>query len=148
MITNLLKGLCEAKLTYEALDILLHRMPELGCEPDVFSYYILLNSFYNNGKSGQAYELLRMMAERKAVCSPDVVAYTTVIDGFFKEGNVAKACDLFNEMMQRGISPNLVIYSSIVHALCNARAMDTRQSLSFDKWLIKVFFQITGRITT
>ncbi|CAD6253393.1 unnamed protein product [Miscanthus lutarioriparius] len=129
MITNLLKGLCEAKRTYEALDILLHRMPELGCVPDVFSYCILLKSLCNNGKSGQAYELLRMMAERKAACSPDVVAYNTVIDGFFKEGDVAKACDLFNEMVQRGISPNLATYNSVVHALCKARAVDKAEAI-------------------
>jgi len=129
IISNLLKGLCEAKWIDEALDILLHRMPELGCVPDVFSYCILLKSLCNDGKSGQADEMLRMMAGRGAVCSPTVVAYNTVINGFFKEGDVAKACDLFNEMMQRGISPNLVTYNSVVHALCKARAMDKAEAV-------------------
>jgi len=129
IISNLLKGLCEAKRTDEALDILLHRMPELGCVPDVFSYCILLKSFCNEGKSVQADEMLRMMAGRGAVCSPTVVAYNTVINGFFKEGNVNKACDLFNDMVQQGISPNLMTYNSVVDALCKARAMDKAEAV-------------------
>ncbi|OEL23908.1 Protein Rf1, mitochondrial, partial [Dichanthelium oligosanthes] len=123
-LNNLLKSLCEAKRTDEALDVLLHRMPELGCVPDVVSYNILLKSFCDNGNSQRACELLQMMAEKGAVCSPDVVTYTTVIDGLFKEGKVAKAFDLLNEMMQQGISPNLVTYNCSIDALCKARAMD------------------------
>jgi pentatricopeptide repeat protein len=48
IMSNLLKGLCEAKRTDEALDILLHRMTDLGCVPDAFSYCILLKSLCNN----------------------------------------------------------------------------------------------------
>ncbi|KAG0530399.1 hypothetical protein BDA96_05G182900 [Sorghum bicolor] len=129
MISNLLRGLCEAKRTAEALDILLHRMPHLGCVPDVFSYCIVLKSLCSDRKSGQADELLRMMAEGGAVCLPNAVAYNTVIDGFFKEGDVKKACDLFNEMVQRGISPNLSTYNCVVNALCKARAMDKAEAI-------------------
>nr|QIP66527.1 restorer of fertility-like protein [Triticum aestivum]QIP66732.1 restorer of fertility-like protein [Triticum aestivum] len=35
---TLLKGLCHAKRTDEALDVLLHRMPELGCTPNAVAY--------------------------------------------------------------------------------------------------------------
>jgi pentatricopeptide repeat protein len=42
----------------------------------------------------------------------------------FKEGKATQACDLFYQMMQQGISPNVVIYNSIIHALCKTGAMD------------------------
>ncbi|CAL5034852.1 unnamed protein product [Urochloa decumbens] len=121
---SLLKGLCDAKRTEEALDVLLCQMPQLGCVSDVISYSVLLKSFCNEKRSQRAVELLRMMAKQGGVCSPDVVAYNTVMDGLFKEGEVAKACDLFHEMAQQGIEPDVVTYSSVIDALCKARAMD------------------------
>ncbi|KAM3399747.1 hypothetical protein ACQJBY_004900 [Aegilops geniculata] len=87
VFNTLLKGLCHTKWADEALDVLLQRMPELGC-------------------------------------TPDVVAYNTVVHGFFREGQVGKACDLFHGMAQQAVMPNVVTYSSVIDALCKARAMD------------------------
>nr|CAB3445509.1 unnamed protein product [Digitaria exilis] len=122
--TSLLKSLCDADRTNEALDVLVHRMPELGCVPDVVSYSVLLKSFCNQKKSHWAVDLLRTMAKKRGVASPNVVSYSTVVDGLFKDGKVAEACDLFHEMMRQGIQPDVFTYNSIVHALCKARAMD------------------------
>ncbi|CAN6227923.1 unnamed protein product [Urochloa humidicola] len=105
--SGLLRCLCDAKRTDEALDVLLRRIPELGCVPNVISYSILLKGFCNEKNSQRAVELLRIMAEKGGVCSPNVVSYTTVMDGLFKEGEVAIACDLFNEMIQQGIPPTV-----------------------------------------
>ncbi|GJM85026.1 hypothetical protein PR202_ga00754 [Eleusine coracana subsp. coracana] len=80
---NLLKGLCKAKRTEQASDLLLHRTPDLGCAPDAYSLSILLKSFCDNKKSQKALELLQMMAGVGGGCSPDVVAYNMVIHGFF-----------------------------------------------------------------
>nr|CAB3486899.1 unnamed protein product [Digitaria exilis] len=130
--SNLLRSMCKAKRTEEALDVVLHRMHELGCAPNVFSYNILLKSFCDNGDRGRACGLLRRMIEKGAGCSPDVVSYSTLIHAFFKEGEVAKACDLFDEMTkQQGISPSL---------------QWTRQRQSFHKCLVMGFGQITGHI--
>ncbi|CAN6227707.1 unnamed protein product [Urochloa humidicola] len=106
---GLLKGLCNANRTDEALDVLHCRMPQHGCTPSVISYSFVLKSFCNERRSKRAIELLWEMAEG-GVCSTDVVAYSTVIDGLFKEGEVAKACDLFHEMQQQGIEPDVVTY--------------------------------------
>ncbi|RCV33135.1 hypothetical protein SETIT_7G058100v2 [Setaria italica] len=124
LFNSLLKGLCDAKRTDESLDVLLCRMPELGCVPNVISYSVLLKSFCSEKKSQRAVELLQIMAKEGGVCSPNVVSYNTVIDGLFKECEVAKACDLFHEMVQQGISPDVMTYSSIIRALGKARAMD------------------------
>ncbi|KAF8673132.1 hypothetical protein HU200_048679 [Digitaria exilis] len=71
-LSKLLRSLCKAKRTEEALDVVLHRMHELGCEPNVFSYNIILKSFCDIGNTGRACELLRTMMEKGAGCSPDV----------------------------------------------------------------------------
>jgi pentatricopeptide repeat protein len=125
----LLKGLCNTKCTDKAMDVLLHKMPKLGCVPHVISYSILLKGFCDDRRSHRALDLLRMMAEKGGGFSPDVVAYNTVIHGFFKEGDIAKACDLFHEMMQHRIRPDVATYSSIIDALCKVRAMDKAEQI-------------------
>ncbi|KAF7018605.1 hypothetical protein CFC21_031880 [Triticum aestivum] len=119
-----LKCLCCAKRTDEAVNVLLHRMSELGCVPDAFSYNIVLKIFCDNSMSQRGLELLQMMAKEGGGCFPDMVAYNTVIHGLFKEGEIGKACNLFHEMVQQGVVPGVVTYSSIIDALCKARAMD------------------------
>ena len=47
-----------------------------------------------------------------------------IIDGLIKEGELSKACALFHEMMQQGVVPDVVTYSSIIDGLCKARALD------------------------
>jgi pentatricopeptide repeat protein len=122
---NLLKCLGYAKRMDEAVEVLLHKMPELGCIPNGISYSAVVKSFCNNRRSQGAHKLLRKMAENgRTDCSPTMVMYNTVIDGFFKEGEVAKACNLFHEMMQQGISPDVVTYTLVIGALCKAKAMD------------------------
>ncbi|XBJ07331.1 hypothetical protein VPH35_012876 [Triticum aestivum] len=122
--STFLKCLCYAKRTDEAVDVLLHRMSELGCVPDAISYNTVLKSLCDNGMSQRGLELLQLVAGKGGGCFPDVVAYSTVIHGFFQEGEAGKACSLFHEMMQQGIVPSVVTYSSIIDALCKARAMD------------------------
>jgi pentatricopeptide repeat protein len=55
----------------------------------------------------------RMMLEGVS-CRPDLVSYNTVIVGFFKEREVGQAYSLFQEMLDHGISPDVVTYSSII----------------------------------
>nr|CAB3503339.1 unnamed protein product [Digitaria exilis] len=57
-LRKLLRSLCKAKRTEDALDVVLHRMHELGCEPNVFSYNIILKSFCDIGNTGRAWSWL------------------------------------------------------------------------------------------
>uniref|UniRef100_A0A452XVW9 Pentacotripeptide-repeat region of PRORP domain-containing protein n=2 Tax=Aegilops tauschii subsp. strangulata TaxID=200361 RepID=A0A452XVW9_AEGTS len=97
--SSLLMCLCDAGRTNEAVDVLLHRISELGCEPNVIPYNIVLKSLCDSSRSQRALDLLQMMAQR-ACRSPNVVSYNTVIQGLFKEGQVSMACTFFfYEMM-------------------------------------------------
>nr|QIP66252.1 restorer of fertility-like protein [Triticum aestivum]QIP66520.1 restorer of fertility-like protein [Triticum aestivum]QIP66822.1 restorer of fertility-like protein [Triticum aestivum] len=108
---TVIKCLCCAKHTDEAVNMLLHRMSDLGCVPDDFSYNTVLKSLCEDGRSLQALDLLlQMVSKEGGACSPDTVAYSTVIHGFLKEGKVDKACNLFNEMMRQGVVPDVVTY--------------------------------------
>ncbi|KAK1692639.1 hypothetical protein QYE76_009336 [Lolium multiflorum] len=118
-----LKCLCYAKQTDEAVNTLLHRMPEFACVPCAISYTTVLKSLCDSTRSQQALDLLKMMPQRGG-CSPDLVAYNTVIHGLLEEGEVRQAYNLLDEMIQRGVAPNVVIYTSFIASLCKARAMD------------------------
>ncbi len=122
--TPLLKGLCADKRTSDAMDIVLCRMTQLGCIPNVFSCTILLKGLCDENRSQEALELLQMMPDDGGDCPPDVVLYNTVINGFFKEGDPDKAYATYHEMFDQGILPDVVTYSSIIAALCKAQAMD------------------------
>ncbi|KAF0893877.1 hypothetical protein E2562_031412 [Oryza meyeriana var. granulata] len=127
--TNLLRGLFDAGRTEEALDLLVRRMPALGCVPDVISYGVLLKGLCNARRSQQACEMLRKMSGEGGVGAPNVYAYNTVVDGFFKEGKVHKAYDLFHEMIEQGTSPDVATYNSIIDGLCKSKAMDKAESV-------------------
>uniref|UniRef100_A0A3B5ZR57 Pentacotripeptide-repeat region of PRORP domain-containing protein n=1 Tax=Triticum aestivum TaxID=4565 RepID=A0A3B5ZR57_WHEAT len=68
--TTLLKCLCHARRTDEAINVLLHRMSEFGCVPNVISYSIVLKSLCDDSRSQQALDLLQMV--RKGGAAPSV----------------------------------------------------------------------------
>ena len=121
---TLLKCLCQANRTDEAVSVLLHRLSDLGCVPDAYSYNTVLKGLCADRRSQRALDLIQIVRKEGGGCSLGVVAYNTVIHGFFKEGEVSKACNLFHEMMQHGIVPDVFTYNSVIDALCKARAMD------------------------
>jgi pentatricopeptide repeat protein len=112
-----LKCLCYTEQTDKVVNTLLHRMSELGCAPDAFSYSFVLKGLCDNSRSQQALDLLQMVVKEGGACSLDVVVYNTVIHGLCNEGEVSKACNLFHGMMQQGVVPDAVTYSMIIHGL-------------------------------
>ncbi|OQU82832.1 hypothetical protein SORBI_3005G027680 [Sorghum bicolor] len=116
VINQLLKGLCDGKRVGEAMDVLLQRMPELGCTPDTVSYSILLKGFCNENRAEEALELLRMMAnDHGRSCPPNVVTYTTVIDGLCKAQLFDRAEGVFQQMIDNGVKPNNDTYNCLIH---------------------------------
>jgi pentatricopeptide repeat protein len=88
----LLKCLCCAKRTDEAVNLLFHGVSELACVPNAFSYSIVLKSLCDDRRSQRALDLLQMVRKKGDAGSLSVVSYNTVIHGLFKEGNIGKAC--------------------------------------------------------
>ena len=111
--SNLLKGLCQAKRSNEALDMLLHRMPELDCAPDVFSFNIVINGCFKEGEVDKACNLFHEMPQLGV--QPDVVTYTSIMDALSKSGAMDKAEVLLRQMVDQGIEPNIRTYSCLIH---------------------------------
>ncbi|EAY79074.1 hypothetical protein OsI_34183 [Oryza sativa Indica Group] len=62
--TPLLKGLCADKRTSDAMDIVLRRMTQLGCIPNVFSYNILLKGLHcKEGRVIESEKLFDLMVQ-------------------------------------------------------------------------------------
>ena len=92
VINQLLKGLCDSKCASEAMNILLRRMPEFGCSPDLVSYNRILKGLCDEKRAEEALQLLHMMVDDECgSCPPDVVSYNTVINGFFRDDQVDRA---------------------------------------------------------
>ncbi|GJM89079.1 hypothetical protein PR202_ga05677 [Eleusine coracana subsp. coracana] len=104
--SSVLRSLCDAKRTEEAMDVLLHRMRKLGCIPNAISYNILLKGFCDDRRSQIALEILRMMAKGDA-CLPNVVTYNTVIYA----RRIEEAKDFFATMSTYELVPSVVTYN-------------------------------------
>nr|QIP66571.1 restorer of fertility-like protein [Triticum aestivum] len=111
--SNLLKGLCQAKRSNEALDMLLHRMPELDCVPDVFSHSIVINGCFKQGEVDKACNLFHQMPQLGV--QPNVVIYNSVIDALSKSGAMDKAEVVLRQMVDQGIEPNIKTYNCLIH---------------------------------
>uniref|UniRef100_A0A0D9XPU1 Pentacotripeptide-repeat region of PRORP domain-containing protein n=1 Tax=Leersia perrieri TaxID=77586 RepID=A0A0D9XPU1_9ORYZ len=68
----LLKGLRAEKRTSDAMDLVLRRMTEHGCIPNVFSYSIFLKLLCDGNRMQEALDLLHMMADDGG-CPPNLL---------------------------------------------------------------------------
>ncbi|OEL26028.1 hypothetical protein BAE44_0012954 [Dichanthelium oligosanthes] len=50
---------------------------------------------------------------------PDVVIYGMVIDILCKTGRVEDAMSQFNQLVTEGLSPNIIVFTSLIHGLCS-----------------------------
>ncbi|XP_010426378.1 PREDICTED: pentatricopeptide repeat-containing protein At3g48810-like [Camelina sativa] len=128
-----------------------------GFEPNVFTYNVLLKALCKNNKVDGAKKLLVEMSNKG--CCPDAVSYTTVISsmcefGMVKEGrelaekfepvvsvynalinglckdhDYEGAFDLMREMVEKGITPNVISYSTLINVLCNSGQIELAFSL-------------------
>ncbi|VAI43214.1 unnamed protein product [Triticum turgidum subsp. durum] len=114
--SSLFKFLCDMRRTKEALNVLLHRMPD--DLPNVISYSVILKSFCDSGRSQLALDLLRVMAKKGGDHSPDVMAYNMVMDGLFKE-DLGPA--FFGCLLKTGITTDVITYSSLLQCFCDMK---------------------------
>ncbi|WVZ50831.1 hypothetical protein U9M48_002051, partial [Paspalum notatum var. saurae] len=126
---------------------LFNRMVGDGIAPDLYSFNVVIKSYANCGMLDRASVIFDVM--RQQGVTPDVVTYSTVIAAFCRMGamgdamenfyqmndqgvapnrstyHLLKAKELVSEMMNKGISPGIVFFSSIINSLCKVgRVMD------------------------
>ncbi|VAH12594.1 unnamed protein product [Triticum turgidum subsp. durum] len=137
VFNTLLKGLCHTKRADEALDVLLHRMPELGCTPDVVAYNTVIHGFFKEGHVSKACNLFHEMAQQGV--KPNVVTYNSVIDALCKARAMDKAEVVLRQMIDDGVGLDNVTYSSLIHGY---------SSSGHWKEAVRVFKEMTSRRVT
>ncbi|OMO71313.1 hypothetical protein COLO4_28305 [Corchorus olitorius] len=119
------------------IDAVLSAAELRGIELNTVAYNSAIGSYMNVGEFEKAVALYKSMREKKVI--PDSVTYTVLISGcyeiskyaealgflddmvgldlpFTKEGQVAEAESMFNMMKAAGCHPDLVAYTSMLHA--------------------------------
>lgn len=148
IFSALLNGLIMEDKIGEAEKLFNKLLIEHVCEADVVMYTTMIKGFCKLGNNEMAISLLKNMDEMG--WQPDVVAYNTVIDGLCKDEAVDKALKLLRVMiLDKGIRPTVITYTSLIRAVCLARRfkelnklivdMEKNNSIMGDTQLFNVF---------
>ncbi|VVB04993.1 unnamed protein product [Arabis nemorensis] len=117
----LLKALCKNNKVDGAQKLLVE-MSNKGCSPDAVSYTTVISSMCELGMVKEGREL----AER---FEPVASVYNALISGLCKDHDYKGAFDLMREMVEKGVSPNVISYSTLINALCNYGKIEVSFSL-------------------
>ncbi|KAK1316310.1 Pentatricopeptide repeat-containing protein [Acorus calamus] len=129
---TLLHALCKHGNIEEAENLLLLNKKLFPLETEGFN--IILNGWCNI--SVDITEAKRVWREMAACCiHPDATSYTHMISCFSKSGNLCGSLKLYDQMKNKGWSPGLEVYNSLVYIL--ARENCTKEAFN-------LFEKITG----
>ncbi|XP_059068560.1 pentatricopeptide repeat-containing protein At1g09900-like [Cryptomeria japonica] len=99
-----MNALCKAHRVEDVVE-LLRQMPEQRYLPDTYTYNTPIRGFCDKGNTDEAVELLVEMT---------IVTYTLLIWGMAKEGYIDQAVEILRQMPDRGCSPNVFSYCSLM----------------------------------
>ncbi|WVY93727.1 hypothetical protein V8G54_032815 [Vigna mungo] len=111
----LLDALAKDEKVDKAYKVFEDMMKRRYCEPDVFTYTIMIRM---TGKAGKTEESLAFFEAMLAKgCTPNVIGYNTMIEALAKGRMVDKAILLFSKMVENDCQPNEFTYSVILNLL-------------------------------
>lgn len=114
--------------TEEAYSVFRRMSNELGCEPTVSTYEIIIRMFCNNKKLNVA---VRIWDEMKAKgVLPGMHMFVTLINSFCHETRLDDACKYFQEMVDVGIRPPGSMFSNLKRALLDEGKKETVLALN------------------
>ncbi|KAG9440850.1 hypothetical protein H6P81_021015 [Aristolochia fimbriata] len=119
---TLLLSFYRCKLT-DKLEVTWSEMEKFGCQPNVFSYCVLLAASCDEGKVVDAENLWEEMKTKGL--EPDVMAYNTLIKGLCENDKVGRAEELYREMVLREIQPTSVTYDHLIKGHCKMGDADS-----------------------
>ncbi|KAL0448163.1 UNVERIFIED_CONTAM: putative pentatricopeptide repeat-containing protein, mitochondrial [Sesamum latifolium] len=109
---TLIKGLFLDDKVIEAQKLFKKLLTLKLCEPNEVTILTVINGLCKAGHTLTACDLLGLF--EKTSFKPDVCSYSVVIDSLCKDRMVDEALQLLAKMIDKGISPNIVSYNSMV----------------------------------
>ncbi|KAK6920068.1 Pentatricopeptide repeat [Dillenia turbinata] len=119
--------LCNALLTgwsrandFQRMNLLLAEMKDMGVQPSVITFGILVNHLCKFRRVDEALQMLRKMNEGVEGFSvkPNVVIYNTVIDGLCQVGGQDEGLELEQMRLRHGVQPDVVTLNTMVDGMC------------------------------
>ena len=94
---------------------ILKSMIELGCEPCVRTWNVILHGLCKQNALGDAMHLVETMSATSDA-KPNVVTFTTLVRGWCKRGDMEMATKVFELASKMNVIPNDVSYNlSLIH---------------------------------
>jgi len=130
---TLAKGYAKLGRLDDCFDLYEH-MRSKGIVASQVTYGILLNCCINEKHMEKAAEVFDTMT--KEGCVMNTVLFTTLIKGFARADRIDKAMEVFDQMRThqgRGVTPDLITFSILIKANCDAgrmgAALELRESM-------------------
>ncbi|KAI4312324.1 hypothetical protein MLD38_037144 [Melastoma candidum] len=115
-LTNLLDGLCRDGDFARAVS-LVRDMTSRGDPVDGYMIGVIVKCLCRSGNSDMALEFVAD-SEESGCSFNNLVVYSTCVDGLCKEGRVDEALELLGVIRSKGILPDNVMYTAVIHGLC------------------------------
>jgi len=120
---TLAKGYVKAGCMDQCLEIF-QLMRSRNIVPSQVTYGILLDGYINDNQVSKAAEVFETM--KSEGCQMNTVLYTTLIKGLARANQVDQAMDMYTQMrMESGAKPDLITFSVLVKANCDAGRLDS-----------------------
>ncbi|KAK7322451.1 hypothetical protein VNO77_25831 [Canavalia gladiata] len=136
MYTVLIYGWCKLGRVQMA-QAFLKEMVELGIEPNVFTYNVLLNGVCRRVSlhPEERFERTIRNAEevfdemRRSGIEPDVTSFSIVLHVYSRAHKPQLSLDKLRLMKEKGICPNVVTYTSVIKCLCSCGRLEDAEDL-------------------
>ncbi|XP_057428000.1 pentatricopeptide repeat-containing protein At5g39350-like [Lotus japonicus] len=92
---------------------------------------ILVDIYSKCGSLGYAHHIFNIIPLK----DKDIIIWSSIIAAYGKHGHGEMAVSLFNQMVQSGVQPNQITFTSVLHACSHAGLVD--EGLSLFKFMLK-----------
>nr|AYM00640.1 pentatricopeptide repeat protein [Salvia miltiorrhiza] len=99
----ILNNLVKLQRSKEAYGVFQSMKGEMGCEPSVSTYEIMVRMFCNEGRTDMAMQIWAQMKARGVL--PGMHMFSALIDSLCNERRIDAACKYFHEMLEMGMRP-------------------------------------------
>ncbi|KAK6931013.1 Pentatricopeptide repeat [Dillenia turbinata] len=124
----ILHHLIKARRTKEAYSVFERMSSEMGCEPTVSTYEIMVRMFCNEERVDMALRVWDQMKAKGVL--PGMHMFSTLINGLWRESKLDEACKFFQEMLDMGIRPPGPMFSKLKKALIEEGKEQTALALA------------------